>query len=303
MDGIADWFSDGGDLTRRLVLTLLLFGALFIVRSVVLRTVRSRVEGGSGYFRTKKWVAYVATIIAVVGLVQIWFGGGGGLTTYLGILSAGIAIALASVLENLAGWVFIVTRRPFRVGDRVEVEGRSGDVVDIRAFRFSMLEIGNWVDADQSTGRLVHVPNGKVFSTPVANYTEGFPYIWEELSVLVTFESDWKAAERIVAASLRDHAPDSTDPQIVNSIRQAGEQYMIRYQHLTPTTYVSVKDSGVMISGRYLVGVRSRRSVKDALWRSILESLAEEAKVDLAYPTSRIVYPGGVIVRNRESQA
>lgn len=304
MDGIADWFSDG-DLAGRLVLTLLLFGALFIVRSLVLRTVRSRLEGGSGYFRTKKWVAYIATVIAVVGLVQIWFGGGGGLTTYLGILSAGIAIALASVLENLAGWVFIVTRRPFRVGDRVEVEGQSGDVVDIRAFRFSMLEIGNWVDADQSTGRLIHVPNGKVFSTPVANYTEGFPYIWDELSVLVTFESDWKAAERIVGASLRDHAPDSTDPQIVNSIRQAGEQYMIRYQHLTPTTYVSVKNSGVMISGRYLVGVRTRRSVKDALWRSVLEALAEEANVDLAYPTSRIVYPDDFTVRRLpgESQA
>jgi small-conductance mechanosensitive channel len=297
MDGIADWFSDG-DLTGRLVLTLLLFGALFTVRSLVLRTVRSRVEGGSGYFRTKKWLAYVATVIAVVGLVQIWFGGGGGLTTYLGILSAGIAIALANVLENLAGWVFIVTRRPFRVGDRVEVEGRSGDVVDIRAFRFSMLEIGNWVDADQSTGRLVHVPNGKVFSTPVANYTEGFPYIWDELSVLVTFDSDWREAERIVAASLSDHAPDSTDPQIVNSIRQAGEQYLIRYQHLTPTTYVSVKDYGVMISGRYLVGARARRSVKDALWRSILESIAEESKVDVAYPTRRIVYSDDVIVRH-----
>ena len=304
MDGIADWFSDG-DLTGRLVLTLLLFGVLFVIRSLVLRTVRSRVEGGGVYFRTKKWVAYVATVIAVIGLVQIWFGGGGGLTTYLGILSAGIAIALASVLENLAGWIFIVARRPFRVGDRVEVEGRSGDVVDIRAFRFSMLEIGNWVDADQSTGRLIHVPNGKVFSTPIANYTEGFPYIWDELSVLVTFESDWKAAERIVVASLKDHAPDSTDPQIVNSIRQAGEQYLIRYQHLTPTTYVSVKDSGVMISGRYLVGVRTRRSVKDSLWRSILESLAEETMVDLAYPTSRIVYPDDVIVRRLpgESQA
>jgi small-conductance mechanosensitive channel len=304
MEGIADWFSDG-DLTGRLVLTVLLLGALFIVRSLVLRTVRSRVEGGSGYFRTKKWVAYVATAVAVIGLVQIWFGGGGGLTTYLGILSAGIAIALANVLENLAGWVFIVTRRPFRVGDRVEVEGRSGDVVDIRAFRFSMLEIGNWVDADQSTGRLIHVPNGKVFSTPVSNYTEGFPYIWDELSVLVTFESDWKAAERIVAGALSDHAPDSADPQIVNSIRQAGEQYLIRYQHLTPTTYVSVKPSGVMISGRYLVGVRTRRSVKDALWRSILEAIAEEAKVDLAYQTSRIVYQDELVVRlpPGESQA
>ncbi len=304
MDGVADWFSDG-DLAGRLVLTVLLFGALFIVRSLVLRTVRSRVEGGSVYFRTKKWVAYVATLIAVIGLVQIWFGGGGGLTTYLGILSAGIAIALASVLENLAGWVFIVTRRPFRVGDRVEIEGRSGDVVDIRAFRFSMLEIGNWVEADQSTGRLIHVPNGKLFSTPLANYTEGFPYIWDELSVLVTFESDWKAAERIVAAALADHAPDSTDTQIADSIRQAGEQYMIRYQHLTPTTYLSVKEYGVMISGRYLVGVRTRRSVKDALWRAILESLAEEPKVNLAYRTSRIVYPDELIVRQLpgESQA
>jgi hypothetical protein len=80
-----------------------------------------------------------------LGLIRIWFGGTGSVTTYLGILTAGIAIALADVLENLAGWVFIVTRRPFRIGDRVEVENKSGDVVT--AFRFSMLEIGNWVDA------------------------------------------------------------------------------------------------------------------------------------------------------------
>lgn len=302
MDGVSEWFSDS-ELTGRVVLTLLLIGALFIVRWLVLRGVRARVEHGGGYFRTKKWIGYAVTVLGIFGLVRIWFGGTGGLTTYLGILSAGIAIALASVLENLAGWVFIITRRPFRVGDRVEIEGRAGDVVDIRAFRFSMLEIGNWVDADQSTGRLVHVPNGKVFSEQVFNYTEGFPYIWDEIAVMVTFESDWRRAERIITEALAEHAPDTQEPAVVEAIREAGHQYLIRYRHLTPTTYVKAQDSGVTITGRYLVGVRSRRSVSDALWRAILESFAAEPAVDLAYPTTRTVYPDGIVIRSLRGES
>lgn len=297
MDGIAQWFTDG-DVTGRVVLTAILVGALLVVRWLVLGAVHARIEHGTATFRTKKWVGYAVTLIGILGLVRIWFGGGGGITTYLGILSAGIAIALASVLENLAGWVFIIVRRPFRVGDRVEIQGRAGDVVDIRAFRFSMLEIGNWVAADQSTGRLIHVPNGKVFSEQVTNYTEGFPYIWDEIGVMVTFESDWKRAERLVAEALAAHAPDAGEPAIVNAIREAGQQYLIRYRHLTPTTYVKAQDSGVVIAGRYLVGVRSRRSVSDALWRAILDAFAAEPVVDLAYPTTRTVYPDGVVIRS-----
>ena len=303
MEFLSDWFDDEV-VVGRAVLTVLLLGAIVVVRWLVLRAVHGRVEHGELYFRTRKGVAYVATAIGILGLTRIWLGGVGGLTTYLGILSAGIAIALADVLENMAGWVFIVSRRPFRVGDRIEIEGRSGDVVDIRAFRFSMLEVGNWVDADQSTGRLIHVPNGKVFSEQVSNYTEGFPYIWDEIAVLVTFESDWRAAERLVAEALSEHAPDATDPAIANSIRQAGHQYLIRYRYLSPTTYVSVEDSGVEIHGRYLVGVRSRRSVKDALWRALLDGIAADASIDLAYPTQRIVHPDILSVRRSpESQA
>lgn len=293
---VAEWFTDG-DVTGRVVLTAVLVGALFVLRWLVLRTVRARVELGAAQFRTKKWIGYVVTVIGVVGLVRIWFGGTGGLTTYLGILSAGIAIALASVLENLAGWVFLVSRRPFRVGDRIEIEGMAGDVVDIRAFRFSMLEIRNWVDADQSTGRLIHVPNGRVFSKALMNFTEGFPYIWDEIVVMVTFESDWRRAERIIAEALTDHAPDTSEPAIVDAIREAGHEYLIRYRHLTPTTYVKAADSGVTITGRYLVGVRSRRSVSDALWRTILDAFAQEPAVDLAYRTTRTVYPGGLEIR------
>lgn len=302
MEVVADWFSDG-NVTGRIVLTGLLIGVLILVRWLALRAVRARVEHAEGFFRTKKWVAYAVTVVGMLGLARIWLGGTGSLGTYLGILSAGIAIALADVLESLAGWVFIVTRRPFRIGDRVEIGGQAGDVVDIRAFRFSMLEIRNWVDADQSTGRLIHVPNGKVFSEPLANYTEGFPYLWDEIGVTVTFESDWKQAERLVAEALAAHAPDTSDPAIVGAIRNAGHEYLIRYRHLAPTTYVKAESSGVLISGRYLVGVRSRRSVSDALWRAILDAFAAHPDIDLTYPTTRTVFPDGIDIRRGESTA
>lgn len=299
MDGIADWFSRQMETPDNLVRTILLVGALVIVRFLVLRAVHSRVQHGEVYFRTRKWVAYVGTVVGGFGLINIWLGGVGGIGTYLGILSAGIAIALADVLENLAGWVFIVVRRPFKVGDRIEIEGRAGDVVDVRAFRFSMLEIRNWVAADQSTGRLVHVPNGKVFSEQVSNYTEGFPYIWDEIGMLVTFESDWRRAEEMVQAAMAEHAPDPDEGKIRDSIRQAGHQYLIRYTHLAPTTYVSVLDSGVMVSGRYLVGVRSRRGITDALWRSLLDQLDQDASVELAYPTIRTYLHDPLVIDRR----
>ena len=287
METVSDWFARQLDSPDNLVSTVLLVGALLIARFLVLRAVESRVESGEVYFRTRKWVAYVATVVGGFGLLNIWLGGVGSIGTYLGILSAGIAIALADSLENLAGWAFIVIRRPFKVGDRIEIEGRAGDVVDIRAFRFSMLEIRNWVEADQSTGRLVHVPNGKVFSEQLFNFTEGFPYIWDEIGMLVTFESDWERTESMVSQALADHAPDPDAGRIRASIREAGQQYLIRYTHLEPATYVSVRDSGVMISGRYLVGVRQRRGVNDQLWRSLLHAIAADPSVELAYPTTR----------------
>ncbi len=296
MDGIADWFQGQLESPGNLVLSVLLIGVLVVLRFVVLRAVDARVQHGDVYFRVRKWLAYVATLVGGVGLINIWLGGVGGIGTYLGILSAGIAIALADVLENLAGWAFIVVRRPFKVGDRIEIEGRAGDVVDVRAFRFSMLEIGNWVEADQSTGRLIHVPNGKVFSEQVLNYTEGFPYIWDEIGVLVTFESDWQRAEEIVRQALADHTPDTDEGSIRRAIREAGQQYLIRYTHLAPATYVSVRDSGVMISGRYLVGVRQRRGIGDSLWRAMLHAIQEEPTVELAYPTVRTYLQDPIVI-------
>lgn len=287
------------ELQARLLQTVFVILVVLLIRAALLRIVHGRIDDAQVWFRTRKYATYASFVITLLFLIDVWFGGIGGALTYVGIVSAGIAIALTDVLKNFVGWVYLVLRRPFRVGDRIEIGSVAGDVVDIRVFRFTVLEIRNWVGADQSTGRLVHVPNGLVFTESVANYTEGFPFVWDEIGVLVTFESDWELGERLLREQLAAHAPDVDARRMAPQIRRAAQDYFIRYVHLEPTVYVDVKDSGVLLTGRYLVGARERRGVADTLWRGLLGALAEHPTVELAYPTVRTYFRDALQVERR----
>ncbi len=297
MEGFATSIGMDPGVLGKLVASVAVVGGLILIRWLTLRWIRTQVEDSEASYRARKVSAYTITLISGITLAFIWVDAFSSLGTYLGLLSAGIAIALADLLKNMAGWVYILFRRPFRVGDRVEVRELKGDVVDIRLFRFSIMEVGNWVDADQSTGRLVHIPNGVVFSEAVANYTEGFSHIWDEIPVLVTFESDWEEAEDLIRKVLKERAPDAENTA-GNRIRAAARRYHIRVGTLTPIVYLSVRDSGILLTARYLVETRQRRAVQSSIWRGILEAFTTSNVVGLAYPTVRTYLEGPIRVDN-----
>lgn len=287
MDWLADLLGIGATTVENVVYTIATLILILIGRMLILRVIHTAAaEDTESQYRARKTVNYTATAVFLISLAFIWIDAFENLPTYLGLVSAGVAIALADVLKNMAGWGFILTRKPFQVGDRIEVNGMKGDVIDIRLFRFSLMEIGGWIDAEQSTGRLVHVPNGVVFNAPLANYTEGFAFIWDELPILVTFESDWKLAEKLIRTVLAHEAPD-VESAAGSRIRRTARTYSIRVGTLTPTVYVSVKDSGVLLTARYLVETRTRRGRADRIWRGVLDAFAAEPTIDLAYPTIR----------------
>lgn len=297
MEQLAENLGIPADTLSSLLWTILTIALVLVLLRLAKRLVARSVESTDAAYRANKILNYVATAIFIITAAFIWVDAFSNLPTYLGLLSAGIAIALADVLKNMVGWVYILSRKPFQVGDRIEVEGIKGDVVDIRLFRFSLMEVDGWVDAEQSTGRLVHVPNGVVFNKQVANYTEGFGFIWHEVPVLITFESDWKLAERLMLEVLENDAPD-VEGSAGATIRATARRYSIRVGTLTPTVYLSVRDSGVLLTARYLVEARTRRGREDRVWRSILEAFAEHPNVELAYPTVR-TYFGGPIELDR----
>ena len=260
----------------------------YLLLFIFVRIINRRISDLKTRYIIRKNIAYLINIILILFVVFIWLQNINSITIFLGVASAGLALALQEVILCIAAWFLILVRRPFEVGDRIELNGVKGDVIDIRIFQTSLLEIGNWVDADQSTGRIVNIPNSAIFKKESYNYSQGFEYIWNEIPILVTFESDWKVAEEIMMKHGMKYS-EGTDANVEKKIHAMGKRYMIYYGKLTPIIYINIKDSGVEVTLRYLTEAKKRRATQDQLCRAILEDFSKEDKVNFAYPTYRIV--------------
>ncbi len=258
----------------------------WLIRWLTLRTLDRRVADVRLRYQWRKRITYVVAVVTALAVARVWVSGLQSLATYFGLLSAGLAIALKDLVADVAAWIFIMWRKPFEVGDRIQIGDLAGDVIDIRIFQFTLLEIGGWVHADQSTGRVIHVPNWKVFSEAQANSTKGFQFIWNELPVLVTFESNWRAAKEILSEIATRRAEHLT-AEAEQRVREASSRFMIFYATLTPKVWTRVEDSGVLLTIRYLCDPRRRRGSEEAIWEDILDAFAARDDIDFAYPTQR----------------
>ena len=274
------------ELQFKIITTVVIILILWVIRKIIIKIYFRKHSDVKARYRLRKSSVYVAFTIGFLLIGRIWFEGFTSVATFLGLLSAGLAIALKDPLVNLAGWIFILWRKPFAVGDRVQIGDYSGDVIDVRIFQFTLMEIGNWVDAEQSTGRILHIPNGKVFSEVQANYSAGFNYIWNEIPVLITFESNWKKAKEILTSIVNSNT-EQLNTAVEEKIKEASRKFMIFYAKLTPIVYTSVRDSGVLLTIRYLCDPRKRRSSEEKIWEDILVKFSECRDIDFAYPTKR----------------
>lgn len=270
----------------KVIKSIVIIAVLFLLRLLVRSLILKKIKDVKLHYQWRKIVNSAVLIIGIIIVGRIWYDGVQSIATYFGLLSAGIAVALRDPLVNLAGWLYIVSRKPFEVGERIQIGDIAGDVIDQSAFEISLLEIGNWVDADQSTGRIVHVPNGKVFTHHLANYDKGFKYVWNEIRVVVTFESDWQKAKQILLEIVNNRSEHIT-ATIERQIKQAARKFMIYYKNLTPIVYTDVKDHGVQLTIRHLCETRKRRGYTESMWEDILIEFAKHKDIDLAYPTTR----------------
>ena len=290
MENISNWLQTylGIDLVaqHKLLISVLIVAVLWLVHRVLHASVTARINDRERRYQWQKALGYTFTTLGVLIVSLVWIEGVQYAATYLGLVSAGIAIALKDPITNIIAWGFILWRKPFEVGDRIEIGPYAGDVVDQRIFQFSMMEIGNWVDSDQSTGRVLHIPNGMIFTSGVANYTHGPDYIWNEIPVLITFESDWEKAKSLLQ-EIADTHDVSHNEDAAREFEAATRKFLLKYNKLTPIVYTNVLDSGVLLTIRYLCKPRQRRGTTQTFWEEILRAFAKHSDIDLAYPTTR----------------
>jgi small-conductance mechanosensitive channel len=271
------------DLRDRLLSTGVLLLGLVAVRVIALRIMRARVDEPTDRYRWRKSVDYLLIATGVLTIGRVWSSGVAQLGTFLGLVTAGLALALREPIANVAGWLFLLWRRPFRVGDRIQVGAFAGDVIDMRLFQFSLLEIRGRVDADQPTGRIVHVPNATVFTTPQVNFSDGFPFLWVELPVTLTFDSNWARAKEAFRAIAARHGGTTDD--VLGSLRA---KYAVGPLDADPVVYTSVAPHGIVLTIRALSPVLTPRAVTQAIWEDVLRAVAGWPDVSFAYPTTRL---------------
>ncbi|NQS99744.1 MAG: mechanosensitive ion channel family protein [Candidatus Omnitrophica bacterium] len=262
--------------------------AIYLLGSLIIKLINRQVADLRRRHSARKITLYT-TVLTILGVALVfWLESIEAVAVVISIVGAGLVVALQESILCFAGWLLIIFKHPFTVGDRVEIGTVKGDVIDVRMFQTALLEVGNWVEADQSTGRVVHVPNSSVFKERLFNYTKGFEFVWNEIKITVTFESNWQKAKQIILQHANPEI-DKLKSTVQTSIDKMAQEYMIHYEKFTPIVYVNIAAHGIELNLRYLTGVRQRRNTQDRISQSILEDFAGEKDIHFAYPTYRIV--------------
>jgi len=239
-------------------------------------------------FLWRKAATYCSVSVLVLLLAFVWLRDFHSLSTFIGLLSAGLAIALKDPITNIAGWLFILVRKPFETGDRVQVGNYAGDVIDIDIFQFTLMESGTaGVSKDMRTGRLIKISNSTVFTEPQVNFTKGlFEYIWNVIEVCVTFESNWKKARTILEEIVTAEGED-TGKKAKETMGKASEKYMVLDMGLEPRVLAAIADNGVTLTAVYLCDPLSRRLSSSRVSEQLLERFSGEDDIAFAYNTQR----------------
>lgn len=260
-----------------------------VLTRVTHKVLLGRIESTDTRYRLRKLVNAIGTLLVIILITIIFSKKLGNLTVALGVAGAGIAFALQEVIASIAGWVAVSFGNFYSVGDRVQLGGIIGDVIDIGVLRTTIMETGQWVKADQYNGRIVRVANSFVFKEPVFNYSGDFPFLWDEITVPVKFGSDYKLAREILQKIADDSLGDIV-PEAKKTWRAMVNKYRIEDAIIEPMVTLIANDNWLEFTVRYVTDYKRRRSTKDILFTRIMEEFdSTGGKVSLASTTFHLV--------------
>ena len=227
------------------------------------------------FFRNRK-IRIILTVISFIIVFLIWGEKISGLITIISFISAGLAIAIREIIFNFFAGLYININRPFEIEDRIEIDDVMGDVISKHALGFEILEIGKRVYGEQSTGRIIHIPNSYIFTKTLKNYTKVFKYIWDEIKVDIPLEADIRKTEEVLYEILYDNQVLSDIPKkMEDAVDEAILEYRIYYNNLDPIIYIKLERTHIELYLRYLVHPKKARNVQNEINMKILEKFKQ----------------------------
>lgn len=256
----------------------------FVIYYAYLGVINSSTKSRRERFRRRNAVKTIVAVTSGLLIVILWARLLQHTGTFLGILGAGLAVALREPLLSIAGRISILAGHMFNVGDRVQIQQLSGDVIDIGFFYTRMMEIGNWIHGDQVTGRILQMPNSLVFGTPIFNYTQNFSYIWDEIKLPITYASNMEVTQKI----LTDIGNEYTKEFLEGAQQQLEEMrkyFLVPSFDLKPTVFLKVTDNWLELSMRYVTDPKKRRAASNFIYTELFKRIRERDDIQIASST------------------
>ncbi len=290
------WFADrfiADPAIDRAITTSVVLTAIYVVGKLVIEELAvERVKEAKTRYVVRKSVSVLSIAVAVLAVFTIWVADPAALFVAYGLVGAGVAIALQDVFKNFVGGITVFISGVYQVGDRVEIGDVAGDVIDIGLMYTKVLEIQGWVRGDQATGRIVMVPNGAVLGGTVSNFTADNSFIWDEIVVPVTYDSDWQTARETILTILQEETGDRSE-DAARELAEIRQKYYLSSRDTAPQVFLELTDNWVAFHVRYITGVRERRRTTGAISRRILEAFEADDDLTIASETVDIVgFPG-----------
>lgn len=286
---------------QKLMLTVVFLSAAFVIKWLCQKFVSVILPFNKNLkvrFWTRQGLNIFFSLIMVLVFLSIWFDDPTRLATGLGLMSAGLAFALQKVVTSFAGYLVVMRGNTFSVGDRITMGGIRGDVISLGFLQTTIMEMGQpdavqgadpamWVKGRQFTGRIVTVTNDKIFENPVFNYTRDFPFIWEEFTLPVKYDSDYKKVESIILRAVAQYT-ESNREMSQTKLQEVRQRFGLQAEDTTPKVFFRLTDNWIELTARFIVPEHGVRHIKDKIARDVLKSL-EEARIGVASSTFEIV--------------
>ena len=259
---------------------------LLIIRIVLGRLIFPIFYKHESLFIARRLSNYLLALLIIMSLALFFLEDIKQIATVLGIASAAVVIALQDMCSAFAGWFVIIGSRKFGIGDRVEIEGMRGDIIDIQLLRTTLVEVNNWLGVDEPTGRVVLIPNNFVFKTKVFNYSHVHPYVWNKVDITVTYETPALDAQALLLKVLEEET--ATEFGEAKKGASAMEtRYGVSESTYQPKIYMFLADSGVQFSLVYCSHYRRSGATRNRINKRIVEEFGRDPRMQLAYPTHR----------------
>jgi small-conductance mechanosensitive channel len=284
---IRHWLSD--PTIRKILISFVL---ILIIGGLVrfFKSYLSRYIGDLGNrYRARKFVALMGYATGIIILATVFSTRLGGLSVAFGVAGAGIAFALQEVIASVAGWLAVAAGNFYKTGDRIQLGGIMGDVIDIGVLRTTLMECRQWVNGDLYNGRIVRVANSFVFKEPVFNYSGDFHFLWDEIVVPVKYGSDYRLAREIFK-KIADEITGEYTIAARDAWKEMVAKYLIEDARVDPMIFLIANDNWMEFAIRYVVDYKKRRITKDLLFTRIMEEIDKtDGRIAIASTTIHIV--------------